>query len=60
MLTVSADQNTHILVNGRIPDHRKRSFEWTSKWTVNACMCRSDVIQSGDDLMGLNVRIEEV
>jgi len=28
MLTVSADQNTHILVNGKITDHGKRRFEW--------------------------------
>jgi len=32
MLTVSADQNTHLLVNGRITNHRKRSFEWSSNW----------------------------
>ena len=28
MLTVSADRNSHIPVNGRITDHGKRSFEW--------------------------------
>jgi len=29
-----ADQTTHIMVNGRITDHGKRSFEWSSNWTV--------------------------
>jgi len=34
MLTLSADQNTHIQLNGGITAHRKRSFEWSSNWTV--------------------------
>jgi len=35
MLTVSADQNTRIPVNGKITDHGKRSFEWTSNGDGN-------------------------
>jgi len=35
MLTVSDDQNIPRLVNERITDHVvKRSFEWSSNWTV--------------------------
>jgi len=33
-LTVSADQNTLVLLNERITDHGKRSFEWSSNWTA--------------------------
>jgi len=29
--TGSADQNPHILLNGRIAHDRRRSFEWSSK-----------------------------
>jgi len=41
MLNVSADQYTHIQVNGRFTDNEKRCFEWFSKWTVMGTSSRT-------------------
>jgi len=41
MLAVSADQNTHILVNGRATDYGGRSFEWYPNWMVTKTSYRT-------------------
>ena len=52
MLTVSADQSTHILLNGRIAGHGKRSFAWSQKWAVKATFSRTGWLRETSSRIG--------
>ena len=51
ILTVSADRNTHTLVNGRITDHGKGYLEWSSNRTVKETSPRTGRLM----LVGLEI-----
>jgi len=39
--TVSAEQNTHIMASESVTDREKRSFEWSSNWTIKETSSRT-------------------